>query len=157
MLMSFQAILLPLLFFMSRSPFTKPLMMNSCFPQAGTHPFHRQLAKSSALCFQSSTTGKVSYDQQRKGTESRKAKEVLGDTWRVPWWAQTPADVVMSCNFPPLCLARRCGELCWVHTSSYTCLSLCSFWRQVELCVFSSWRKQKRRTSWHSNIISINF
>lgn len=99
MLMSFQAILLPFLFFMSRSLLTKSSMMNSCFPQAGTCPFQRQLAKSSALCYQSSTTGKVSYDQQRKGTETRKAKEVLWDAWRVPWWAQTLADVVLPCNF----------------------------------------------------------
>lgn len=70
-----------------------------CFPQAGTCPLQRQLAKSSAPCYQSSTTGKLSYDQQRKGTDTRKAKEVLWDAWRLPWWAQTLADVVLPCSF----------------------------------------------------------
>jgi len=67
---------------MSGSLFSTSLMMNSCFPQAGMHPFRRQLASFSAPCFQSSSTGKARYDQQRKGTKTRKEKEVLGDARR---------------------------------------------------------------------------
>lgn len=83
MLMSFQAILLQFLFFMSRPLFSKCLMTNSCFPQAGTNPFHRQLAKPSAPCAQSSTAGKVRpaekrhQDQKVKGDSGRRMKGPL--------------------------------------------------------------------------------